>query len=167
MTHLYVSTYIYGNPLILEAQQHSYRSVGAWLACLMWRAEHRFADGQPDWFIPEEVARRELGRGRKALKGLLESGLWEVGNLDGVSRGYRMAGQGSLWRMSEGSIRPHIPESLRNAVYERDGHKCVTCGTTSSLSLDHIIPFSLGGPDTFDNLQAMCRSCNSRKGARV
>ena len=31
----------------------------------------------------------------------------------------------------------------------------------------HIIPWSLGGEDTMENLQTMCRSCNSRKGNRV
>ena len=32
---------------------------------------------------------------------------------------------------------------------------------------DAIHPYSLGGEDTFDNLQTLCRPCNSRKGARV
>ena len=64
-------------------------------------------------------------------------------------------------------LRRKIPEVLRLAVYERDGHKCLHCGTTERLSLDHIHPFSLGGPDTLENLQTICRPCNSRKGARV
>lgn len=63
--------------------------------------------------------------------------------------------------------RPAISADLRAAVYERDGHACLTCGTTTNLSLDHIHPYSLGGPDTFENLQTLCRSCNSAKGARV
>jgi 5-methylcytosine-specific restriction endonuclease McrA len=63
--------------------------------------------------------------------------------------------------------RPAIPRALRGEVYERDGHACVECGTTQALSLDHIYPFSLGGPDTLDNLRTLCRSCNSRKGARI
>jgi len=63
--------------------------------------------------------------------------------------------------------RPPISPTLRASVYERDGRACLFCGATESLSLDHIHPYSLGGPDTFDNLQTLCRSCNSRKGARV
>lgn len=63
--------------------------------------------------------------------------------------------------------RRHIAETLRWSVYERDGWACLHCGTTENLSLDHIHPYSLGGPDTFDNLQTLCRSCNSRKGAKV
>ena len=62
--------------------------------------------------------------------------------------------------------RPHIPEKVRTQVYERDGFTCVTCGSADDLTLDHIHPYSRGGLDTFDNLQTMCRPCNSRKGAR-
>lgn len=63
--------------------------------------------------------------------------------------------------------RDHIPVALRRAVYQRDGYHCLRCGATAGLSLDHIIPWSQGGPDTFDNLQTLCGPCNSSKGARV
>lgn len=63
--------------------------------------------------------------------------------------------------------RLQIPKWIRREVYERDGHKCVKCGTTETLTLDHIIPWSRGGDDTVENLQTMCRPCNSRKGNRV
>lgn len=63
--------------------------------------------------------------------------------------------------------RHHIPDSVRRAVYARDGHACLHCGTTERLSLDHIYPYSLGGEDTIENLQTLCRPCNSRKGVRV
>lgn len=64
-------------------------------------------------------------------------------------------------------VRPAIPRWRREAVYARDGYACVYCGSTDDLTLDHIHPFSLGGADVSDNLQTLCRSCNSRKGARV
>jgi hypothetical protein len=63
--------------------------------------------------------------------------------------------------------RDHIPKALREAVYARDGYRCCLCGADEELSLDHIYPWSLGGPDTEDNLRVLCRSCNSSKGARV
>jgi hypothetical protein len=63
--------------------------------------------------------------------------------------------------------RPPIPDWLRELVYERDEWCCVACASTEDLTLDHIYPWSLGGPDTEDNLQTLCRSCNSRKGARI
>lgn len=63
--------------------------------------------------------------------------------------------------------RAAIPAELRRRVMARDGHACVECGATDDLALDHIFPWSLGGPDTEENLRVLCRSCNSSKGARV
>lgn len=63
--------------------------------------------------------------------------------------------------------RAKIPAVVRLAVYKRDGWACLSCGTGDDLTLDHLLPWSLGGADTEDNLQTLCRPCNSRKGARV
>ncbi|KOV07480.1 MULTISPECIES: HNH endonuclease [Streptomyces] len=63
--------------------------------------------------------------------------------------------------------RAVIPATVRVQVYARDGHACLHCGSREDLSLDHIHPWSLGGPDTVDNLQTLCRPCNSRKGDQV
>lgn len=63
--------------------------------------------------------------------------------------------------------RDPIPGDVRAFVYERDGHACRRCAAIEDLTLDHIHPWSLGGPDTADNLQVLCRSCNSSKGDRV
>lgn len=56
---------------------------------------------------------------------------------------------------------------IRKAVLDRDGHACKHCGTGDDLTLDHIIPRSRGGTDDLANLQTLCRTCNSRKGARM
>ena len=62
--------------------------------------------------------------------------------------------------------RRTISPRIRAAVYARDGHRCLYCGTSRRLSLDHIHPFSKGGTDTMENLQTLCVYCNSRKGAK-
>lgn len=63
--------------------------------------------------------------------------------------------------------RAPIPDVVKARVYARDNFTCVKCGATADLTLDHIHPWSVGGPDTEDNLRVLCRSCNSRKGDRT
>lgn len=64
------------------------------------------------------------------------------------------------------SFKQPIPNDLRWAVWERDNFTCRHCGARRDLSVDHIVPESRGGAMALDNLQTLCRSCNSRKGAR-
>ena len=40
---------------------------------------------------------------------------------------------------------------------------CTMCGSTRDLVADHVIPLSRGGTSTPDNLQVLCRTCNTRK----
>ncbi|MBN1638347.1 MAG: HNH endonuclease [Ignavibacteriales bacterium] len=56
----------------------------------------------------------------------------------------------------------------RKNILKRDGHKCVYCGRGDlQLTLDHIIPRSRGGGDTWENLVAACLKCNNKKGDRT
>ena len=69
-------------------------------------------------------------------------------------------------RILERRNRRDIPAPVRREVMERDGC-CRHCGAVDDLSIDHIVPFSRGGQDTVENLQVLCRPCNSKKGAKV
>ncbi len=56
-------------------------------------------------------------------------------------------------------------ELSRRNILRRDNNQCQYCGkTTAPLTLDHIIPRSRGGMDTWDNLVTACIRCNNRKG---
>jgi 5-methylcytosine-specific restriction protein A len=44
---------------------------------------------------------------------------------------------------------------------------CSRCGSTDDLTADHIVPLSAGGESVIENMQTLCRSCNSRKGGRA
>ena len=54
---------------------------------------------------------------------------------------------------------------FRENIKARDGHKCVYCGSTENLTVDHVRPKSKGGTDTADNLVTACRPCNQAKGS--
>ena len=47
------------------------------------------------------------------------------------------------------------------------GNKCVRCGLFKALTIDHIIPLSKGGSNTIDNIQPLCKKCNSSKNNRL
>lgn len=55
----------------------------------------------------------------------------------------------------------------RKSIHTRDGNKCVYCGSTRQITIDHIIPASRGGKHTWDNLVCACVKCNAKKGART
>ena len=55
----------------------------------------------------------------------------------------------------------------RKNIIKRDSHKCQYCGKSSDLTIDHIIPRSRGGKDTWENLVAACDRCNHKKGNRT
>lgn len=44
---------------------------------------------------------------------------------------------------------------------------CVFCGATGPITADHIIPIVKGGRHSIGNLQPLCFSCNSSKGAKL
>ena len=52
------------------------------------------------------------------------------------------------------------------ALVDRDGERCRHCGATQNLTIDHVVAIINGGGNDLANLQLLCRSCNSRKGAR-
>lgn len=58
----------------------------------------------------------------------------------------------------------------RENVIHRDGYTCQYCGRRRrerDLTLDHVLPRSRGGKDTWTNLVAACYACNARKGDRT
>ena len=55
----------------------------------------------------------------------------------------------------------------RNNIYKRDGHRCAYCGSREQLTLDHVMPKSRGGKDSWQNLVTACMKCNTFKGNRT
>lgn len=56
----------------------------------------------------------------------------------------------------------------RRNIFERDRHTCQYCATKKEqLTLDHIIPKSRGGGESWENLITACVKCNVKKGSRT
>lgn len=65
----------------------------------------------------------------------------------------------------------HVPRRTgmritRRAVFARDRHRCQYCGSERHLTVDHVIPRSKGGRDTWDNVVTSCAPCNRKKADR-
>lgn len=129
-------------------------AVGLYIRLMCWAAEQKGSSlTAPDrlvrlWGTPVQVKRA------------VNAGLMEP-----VDGGFLLSAE--VCRPRQDGWRPAIPASIRRFVFERDGYACLKCGATEDLTLDHVHPWSLGGPDTAENLQTLCRSCNSSKGARI
>ena len=54
----------------------------------------------------------------------------------------------------------------RRGVLRRDNHRCAYC-TRPASTVDHVVPRSRGGGNTWENLVACCRDCNNRRGDRA
>jgi len=64
-------------------------------------------------------------------------------------------------------IPPRKVRFTRRNVYKRDGNRCQYCGKkfkSEDLNLDHVIPVSRGGKDSWYNVVCSCVPCNLRKG---
>ena len=58
-------------------------------------------------------------------------------------------------------------EELRKMFYDSYGKSCKYCDrkmTLRNMVCDHIVPLTKGGESTVNNLQLICKSCNTRKG---
>lgn len=58
----------------------------------------------------------------------------------------------------------------RKNLYMRDKHRCQYCGKRfdeKELTLDHVVPVSKGGGNSWENLATSCFKCNNKKGDRT
>ena len=72
----------------------------------------------------------------------------------------------SVIRLNRYAHKPYKEVQLnRRNILKRDKHICQYCGKNSrAMTVDHIIPKSYGGAETWENLVCACLTCNSKKG---
>ena len=86
---------------------------------------------------------------------------------------------GSMWGVISKAFKAYYAPMLKDnkrpisakvqlAVYRRDKFACQMCGEAGgNLTVDHVLPESMGGRHALDNYQTMCASCNTTKGDRI
>lgn len=65
-------------------------------------------------------------------------------------------------RNSDGDVTVAEWEAIK-AAYGYRCPRCFRCEPEISLSLDHVVPLARGGAHTPDNIQPLCRTCNTAK----
>lgn len=61
-----------------------------------------------------------------------------------------------------------IPTAIKVAVWQRDGGKCVLCGSNKDLHFDHDLPYAKGGTSiTTENVQLLCMKHNLEKHDKI
>lgn len=70
--------------------------------------------------------------------------------------------------------RSPISKSMRFEIYQRDGFRCHYCkihkdefSSGVHLTLDHKMPYSDGGDDSFENIVTACSECNEGKSNKI
>lgn len=117
-----------------------------------------------------------MSKKKKEIKTVREQIFWAYANLamahSAVSKGQKKYGminfmiRSKLFKgLTEGTM--NIRTILDDERVKLDlGRCCNYCGVTENLSIDHILPKRLGGPESADNFVYACQSCNSSKGKK-
>ena len=107
---------------------------------------------------------------------------WATGSHEFVLRGgtQRATGMQSLIRASsiiaikgkDFMVRhfDHVPTLTKEMLLARDRYVCAYCAQRfrfEQLDMEHIVPRSKGGEDSWTNLVAACKACNNRKADRT
>lgn len=71
------------------------------------------------------------------------------------------------YRMSRKQAEGSFTDDEWLVLCEGHNHRCACCGKKKKLTIDHIVPLSKGGTNYISNIQPLCKSCNSRKGAKT
>lgn len=140
-----------------------------------------------------EVKERQIARGYASMSDvLLLNFTYEALNVTSLRRALKLllAGKAEMVESANGKVvhsarlilsvpsiirlryfvaRPHLEVPLtRKNILLRNNYTCQYCGSKDgkNMTVDHVIPKSLGGKSTWENLVAACKFCNAKKHSR-
>lgn len=136
---------------------------GGWsLICLfLWAAANR-RDGDLAGLSDEDIERAADWAGHAGE-------FVRVVRLVGFIEGSRISMD--LWTPGKESLARICSKTwgkIRQAIFDRDGWRCVYCGASEGpFECDHIFPISRGGTNDKSNLATACKPCNRSKAAKT
>ena len=138
-----------------EVLEAGTEALGAFLTLVSYAAKQNRTDGHVSvhalrWCTDEARATEALKKS-KLVTFHDDTGLIEL------------HGHGEFWRFHDTRT---VSAKMRREVIARDG-KCVYCGATENLTVDHVEPRVRGGSHELGNLAAACAPCNSSKNNRT
>ena len=70
-----------------------------------------------------------------------------------------------LYHFVRQPVAPALSFNKKN-IFKRDAYTCQYCGRNGGerMTIDHVVPKSLGGRTVWENVVSACRGCNLRKG---
>lgn len=110
-----------------------------------------------------DLAERLWERRQRAMP---SKGLASIGGILAEHEAWLEENAGRRWPVIRRGQRAPIPVPLRLSVYLRDAERCLVGamgGHSDALELDHMIPWSAGGPDDSDNLRTVCSTHNANR----
>ena len=130
--------------VMVEDTVRDYRIIGALARQAIMKAD-----------IPIEIKGEILGGIQDGFADYMHSGIPDA--IDSPSnKTNSLITMRSEWKKLQPILSP--------LVIKQANHKCSKCGSSKSLTIDHIKAIANGGDNSLANLQVLCKSCNSKKG---
>lgn len=133
------------------ARTHYDASLGGAELYAQIRKEYEREDRQWNLFYPQ------FGLFKSAFDGCMN-------RIDAVLVGGLPVNQRINFTNPEATPDREPSDEVKRAVKIRDGNRCLCCGCTGPLQVDHIDSYYHGGTHDPENLQTLCKYCNNSKG---
>ena len=128
---------------------------------------HMFLEGLSNFKIQDTVKEMKSFFEIETKKTLRDNEVKKYTNVLKILSSYPNWDLKDLKNTTSKTPRISIPQNIKDKVWNRDGGKCVQCGSNENIEFDHIIPFSKGGSSTYRNLQILCEKCNRSKSSKI
>lgn len=133
----------------------------------MREAQQKWLDKNPEYHTDWRRKNKEQVNARVKAHRLANPEYWKAKNKkDKAARYAKILVENENYRARR-SQAGTVTLSEWKDVLQQCASKCLCCSAVTDLTMDHIVPLSCGGSHSKENLQVLCRACNSSKGTKT